>query len=109
MGGNTRELVYTRSSRWSGRVWVRGVRARADTYVRVRRRGGAARGRGLLPLVGARRARGQVDRVRFGVRPLRALAQLQRQPPAQRRRHALRLTQPAPPLTPATGMGIRTS
>lgn len=60
----------------------------------------------LLALVAADGGRGQVDRVGLCVRPLRALPQLGRQPSAQRRRHALGLTQAAPTLTRAIGTGI---
>lgn len=75
----------------------------ADTYVGVRRRCGAHwRVGGLLAVVAADGG-GEVDCVRFGVRPLCALAQLGRQPRAQRRRHAFCLTQTH---THAIGTGI---
>lgn len=59
---------------------------------------------GLLVVVA--RAGGQVDGVGLAVRALRAAAQLGRQPRARHRRHALRLAEPAPPLTHATRTAI---
>lgn len=78
------------------------------TYIGMRRRGGADGGAaaGLLALVGADGGGRQVDGVGFGVRPLRASAQLGRQPPAQRRRDAFRLAKPAPTLPYTIGTGI---
>lgn len=58
---------------------------------------------------GGRGGRGrQVDGVGLAVGALRAAAQFGRQPRARGRRHALRLADPAPPLTRATRPGIPT-
>lgn len=80
-----------------------------STYVRVRRRRGASRCivcgdiyAYFLAVVAPYSGRGQVDRVRLGVRSLHACAQFWGQSYAHRRRHALCLSQ----TTHAIGMGI---